>query len=372
MLVAMTSTLDDQALDALAARIEQGQVSDPAQLLAVIDDLRACRGRIQNAAQRDPHQVALLALTRSEAIGAGELEPALREITEVAATILGVGRSSVWRFNADKSEISCLELYRAKDGAHESGTVLSQTDYPDYFRALLEARMLAVHDAHTDPRTAEFSQGYLTPLGINSMLDVPIRVGGRMVGVICNEHTGPARNWTSSDQQFAGGLADFIALALESHARHQTQTELRSMVEVAEQRLDMIEHQRQAIAALSAPIIDVWDGILAVPIVGLVDTQRSIELTERLLNRISATGAQAVIVDLTGVEVVDTMTADHLLQMIRAATLLGTSCVLSGISPQIAQTLVHLGVELDQITTVRTLKHALETCLRQRFAAHGG
>jgi rsbT co-antagonist protein RsbR len=142
--------------------------------------------------------------------------------------------------------------------------------------------------------------------------------------------------------------------------------ELRSMVEIAEQRLATIERQRLAIADLSAPIIDVWDGVLALPVVGLVDTQRSIEMTERLLQRIAESGAESVIVDLTGVDMVDTMTANHLLQMIRAASLLGAFSVLSGISPQIAQTLVQLEVELVEITTVRNLKEALKTCLRRR------
>jgi rsbT co-antagonist protein RsbR len=143
-------------------------------------------------------------------------------------------------------------------------------------------------------------------------------------------------------------------------------SELREVVEVAEQRLATIERQRLAIADLTAPIIDVWDNILALPVVGLVDTQRSIEMTERLLERIAASGAESVIVDLTGVDVVDTMTANHLLQMIRAASLLGAFSVLSGISPQIAQTLVQLDVDLVEITTVRNLKEALKTCLRRK------
>jgi rsbT co-antagonist protein RsbR len=141
--------------------------------------------------------------------------------------------------------------------------------------------------------------------------------------------------------------------------------ELRALVEVAEQRLATIERQRLAIADLSAPIIDVWDGVLALPVVGLVDTQRSIEMTERLLQRIADSGATSVIVDLTGVDVVDTMTANHLLQMIRAASLLGAFSVLSGISPQIALTLVQLELDLAELTIVRNLKEALKTCLRR-------
>lgn len=138
----------------------------------------------------------------------------------------------------------------------------------------------------------------------------------------------------------------------------------RRTAELERERLETIERQRMAIADLSAPIMDVWDGVLALPVIGLVDTQRSVELTERLLERISTSGARAVIVDVTGVDVVDTATANHLLQMIRAASLLGAFCVVSGISPQVAQTLVQLDVDLTSIRTVRNLKDGLRECLK--------
>ncbi len=138
--------------------------------------------------------------------------------------------------------------------------------------------------------------------------------------------------------------------------------------ELERERLETIERQRMAIADLSAPIMDVWDGVIALPVIGLVDTQRSVELTERLLERISTSGARAVIVDVTGVDVVDTATANHLLQMIRAASLLGAFCVVSGISPQVAQTLVQLDVDLTMIRTVRNLKEALKESLKHLSA----
>lgn len=163
--------------------------------------------------------------------------------------------------------------------------------------------------------------------------------------------------------QLASSLADFIALAMETAERVRTEEELRASIAEVQGHLDTIESQRMALADVSAPIIDVWEGIIVLPIVGLVDTQRSILLTERLLERISASGARSVIIDLTGVEMVDTMTANHLLQMLSAAGLLGSFCLLSGISPQIAQTLVQLEVELGDLTTVRSLKEGLKICI---------
>ncbi len=130
-----------------------------------------------------------------------------------------------------------------------------------------------------------------------------------------------------------------------------------------QERLETIERQRMAITDLQTPIIDIWDDIITLPIVGVVDSHRSLEMTERLLTRISETHTKCVIIDLTGVDVVDTMTADHLLKMIRSASLLGSHCVVSGISPSIAQTLVQLDVDLGRLRTVRNLKEALRDCL---------
>ena len=339
--------------------------ADAALVASVVDELVELRQHAGVEEDMRRNQATLMQLARSEALGQGELALALPEITETAATILSCARASVWRYTKDHHSITCLDLFRLDEGIHEQGIALDAADFPRYFDALLEQRVIPAHDAHTDRRTAEFSEVYLAPLGISSMLDAPIRVGGHMIGVLCVEHTGPMRTWTASEEGFASALADFIALAIEISERRRTEDELRGLVELAEQRLETIERQRLAIADLSAPIIDVWDGILALPVVGLVDTQRSIELTERLLNRIADSGTRSVIVDLTGVDLVDTMTANHLLQMIRAASLLGTFSVLSGISPQIAQTLVQLDVDLSEITTVRNLKEALKVCLRR-------
>ncbi|MBK8714384.1 MAG: STAS domain-containing protein [Deltaproteobacteria bacterium] len=123
------------------------------------------------------------------------------------------------------------------------------------------------------------------------------------------------------------------------------------------------------ISALSTPIIDVWEGVVTLPLVGVIDTQRAVEMTERLLARIVESGARAVIIDLTGVEVVDTATADHLVRLTRAAGLLGARCFVTGIGPNIARTLVGMGVDLGGVRTMRTLKEALRACIDEGAAA---
>lgn len=139
-----------------------------------------------------------------------------------------------------------------------------------------------------------------------------------------------------------------------------------------QQRLETIARQQLAINDLSVPIIDVWQDIVMLPVVGIVDTQRSVEMTQRLLTRVAAGGAACVIIDLTGVDVVDTATADHLIRMLRSVQLLGSACVISGISPSVAQTLVQLEINLTDTAIVRNLREALKTCFRFLNADRSG
>jgi rsbT co-antagonist protein RsbR len=139
---------------------------------------------------------------------------------------------------------------------------------------------------------------------------------------------------------------------------HQSSTG-RAEVTASEQRA-VIEQQRQTISELETPVIQVWDRILALPIVGLLDTSRTQEMNEALLEKIVATGSEIVILDITGVPLVDTAVAKHLLETVAAARLLGAEVLLVGISTRIALTLVHLGLDLGGITTRTTMAKGLE------------
>jgi rsbT co-antagonist protein RsbR len=141
-----------------------------------------------------------------------------------------------------------------------------------------------------------------------------------------------------------------------------------------EAKLETIEMQQAAIRELSTPIIEVWAGVLCLPVVGVVDSQRSAEMTETLLETIVSKQARMAIVDITGIDVMDTKTADHFIKMARAVRLLGAECIVSGINPGIAQTLTHIGVDLTGVRTLRSLRDALQLYLREteQIAGHGG
>jgi signal transduction histidine kinase/CheY-like chemotaxis protein len=174
-------------------------------------------------------QAVLGELARRQRRLGADADAALREICELAADTLGVARASVWRLGADRQELRCLALYELPERKHSAGLVLRAPDYPRYFAALESGRAIDAHDAREDPRTSEFRSGYLEPLGINAMLDAAIRDEGRVVGVVCHEHVGPARAWTSDELAFAGAMADQAALVLAAAERHGLEQERERM-----------------------------------------------------------------------------------------------------------------------------------------------
>ncbi len=183
-------------------------------------------------------------LARSETLAVGDLQPALREITETAGYALETERTSVWLFDDARSKIRSVDLYERTPIKHSEGTELLAKDFPAYFDALEKEHTIAAHEAHTDPRTHEFSSSYLSPLGITSMLDAPIRLDGHMVGVLCHEHVGPARRWTLDEQNFAGSVADLISLVFERAERRRAEDSLRRSEEyyrsLIENALDVV------------------------------------------------------------------------------------------------------------------------------------
>ena len=124
-------------------------------------------------------------------------------------------------------------------------------------------------------------------------------------------------------------------------------------------REDVISRQQEDLLELSTPVVKIWDGILALPMIGTLDSARTQVVMEALLQRIIETGSEVAIIDITGVPTVDTLVAQHLLKTVTAIRLMGAECIISGIRPQIAQTIVHLGVDLQGVTTKANLADAL-------------
>ena len=131
-------------------------------------------------------------------------------------------------------------------------------------------------------------------------------------------------------------------------------------------REDIIRRQQQDLLELSTPVIKLFEGVLAVPMIGTLDSSRTQVVMETLLQRIADTGSRLAIIDITGVPTVDTLVAQHLMKTVAAIRLMGAECIISGIRPQIAQTIVHLGIDLQGIASKATLADALELAMEQQ------
>jgi rsbT co-antagonist protein RsbR len=165
-------------------------------------------------------------------------------------------------------------------------------------------------------------------------------------------------------RKFAGDAAALgeatwaVSTLLDNMAQYTVTTYQRS-------REEIIGRQQQELLELSTPVVKLWDGVLAVPMIGTLDSGRTQLVMEALLQRIVETGSALAIIDITGVPTVDTLVAQHLLKTVTAIRLMGADAIISGIRPQIAQTIVHLGIDLEGITTKATLADALSLALKR-------
>ena len=180
-------------------------------------------------------------------------------------------------------------------------------------------------------------------------------------GVWLEVHAAP---FSTEDGSVQGASALFFDCRMRKYLEEETTTQNASLMEAEADKLEIISRLRTAVEQLSTPILELWEDVLALPVIGIVDSRRSAEMMERLLHEIVKNQARFVIIDLTGVEVIDTSTADHFMKLVKAVGLIGARCVLTGIRPAVAQTLVDLDVSFGQLETLRNLRHGLRYCLR--------
>lgn len=152
-------------------------------------------------------------------------------------------------------------------------------------------------------------------------------------------------------------------LQTKERKRKKAEESLHNTITELKQKVDTVKQQAHAIRELSTPAIEVWDGILVMPIIGVVDTARGQSIMDEMLSAIAEKKAKFVILDITGVDIVDTAVANHLVQVVRGGYMLGAKCVLTGINPAVAQSIVAIGADLRHVTTLRSLKEGLSHCL---------
>jgi|GEM_PF-2195468 len=180
------------------------------------------------------NQQALIDLVQSPVFTNAALAEVFSFTTEAVAEHLAIARVSIWQQSDQWQTIHCLDLFEAGPGDHHKGMTLTSADYPDYFDALQREQIIDAEDAHQHPATAALSTAYLMPLGISSMLDVPIIVRGALWGVICCEHVGDQRDWASEHIAYVTSVVALLALAIEADQHRNTLSELKLSKEAAE------------------------------------------------------------------------------------------------------------------------------------------
>ncbi|WP_437294400.1 AAA family ATPase [Sorangium sp. So ce426] len=244
---------------------------------------------------------------------------------------------------------------------------------------------VVIDDAPSDPSFAQ--DPYVRAARPRSLLASPISHQGRVIGIVYLENALASAAFTRDRVELIRLLSAQIAVSLENarlfaqleekvEARtaelRAAHAELRALYATREREQEermleqraLIEQQREVIHALSAPILQVWDGVLAVPLIGALDGERASELMQSLLDAVSRGDVRFALLDITGVETIDEAVADHLVRIMRAVELLGVRPIVTGIRPAVARTMTSLDVDLRSLGTHATLRDALKLCMR--------
>ncbi len=185
---------------------------------------------------------ANLYLTQSTFIRKGNLQEALNIIAQTASETLQVSRVNIWQFDDNYTQITCLAHYDSEQKENLIGTVIKAVDYPIYFYHLSQADLLVAPDARNHEFTKEFKESYLEPADIYSLLDVPIKIEGKMQGIVCFEQTKEKKYWTINEKEFGLSIASIAALAMETATRKQINAQLIQSLEAKDMILNILAH----------------------------------------------------------------------------------------------------------------------------------
>lgn len=173
-----------------------------------------------------PSDLAKLEASRLTVEAGLALQQIFQRITEISARYLRIDRVSLWMLGEEGTSLRCVDLFEANKDSHSSGVTIHQASFPKYFASLQKRKTVKADVAKADRYVGELTESYLEPLGITSLLDAPIMVAGKAVGVLCHEHVGPAREWSTEESDFASSMADIIALKIRAAEVQELRTAL--------------------------------------------------------------------------------------------------------------------------------------------------
>lgn len=195
-------------------------------------------------------------LSKSRKIRDGKLDEAIYEILELSAKATGINRVNAWVFGDNHSEIKCIGNFDLRENKFVEQTNLPRIAMPNYFRLFETEKIIATADAYTDERTAELLEIYLKPHHIHAMMDIPIRIEGDMIGVVCFENTDTIHEWNLQEQKFGLVIAQMISLAIETHAKLTTQKDLELSVNEQRILLQEVHHRVKNNLAIVSSLIN--------------------------------------------------------------------------------------------------------------------
>ena len=205
----------DAEISACCVRRPDGTIDHFVALVSDITERKSAeREMVMSLKQSESVLQTISTVSASPSMTAGDLPGLARLITVEAAAVVDVERVSVWLFDDRAEQLQCIDLFERTPVKHSSGAILRKKDFKNEFAAFDNSAYVDAHDAHTDPRTAGYVQGYLVPCGITSMLDIVIRIAGRIRGVICFEHVRQPHRWESWEISFGCQLANHIGMAM--------------------------------------------------------------------------------------------------------------------------------------------------------------
>lgn len=206
------------------------------ELEATQEEMRRKEKHVQNMLDQEKQRndvikkgrEAIMQLTKSKDIQAGNWEKAIEQITKTVSQLIHSSRVSVWLYNEEEGKINCAKLYAAHDNSFSSGIDLFRKDFPDYFKAMLSEEVILAPNARSHQATAGFTESYFTPLDIYSLLDVPFFDNGRIAGVICCEHQGEIKNWKEEEVDLCKNCCDLITIAYKSWQFNELEQKLKA------------------------------------------------------------------------------------------------------------------------------------------------
>ncbi|AFV00337.1 ATP-binding protein [Simiduia agarivorans] len=210
----------------------------------------------QGQQRAETQRNAIAALAVDQTIQSGDFAGACDQLAKVLSRVINVSRAGIWLFSDDGEAFDCISLFDAREGETSAGLRLRVADYPRYFGALKTDSRIFASDACTDPRTSEFAETYLRPLGITAMLDAGIISAGRLIGVICLEHRGGVRQWHPDEEAFASLIASLVAQLLGDQRKNRAESEARQVT-------NWLQHLLDAASQVSVIATDL-DGVITV------------------------------------------------------------------------------------------------------------